>query len=171
MASIQEKLNNFLNKQYNEEEMVLFLESQKYTEIDSAEVTLPKQLKHITKLKRFKMKFFKEFRTLFVGVNSEGNIAYTRMENKDIDDHPSFYADLGLILGCLIPIVAIVGLVIWFATVVVGGVVENWNSYDEDDTYEYISDDKDSDGDVDYDDVEKYLNDSLEEDVNDGDDW
>lgn len=60
----------------------------------------------------------------------------------------------------------------WFVIVVIDDVVENWNSYEDDvDTYEYISDDKDSDGDLDYDDVEKYLNDSLEEDVNDGDDW
>ncbi|MFU2014800.1 hypothetical protein ACM6Q7_06940 [Peribacillus butanolivorans] len=39
------------------------------------------------------------------------------------------------------------------------------NHNEEVDTYEYNPDDKDSDGDVDYDDVEKHLNDSLEEDM------
>ncbi|MEK5065672.1 hypothetical protein [Cytobacillus sp. FSL R5-0596] len=173
MASIQEKLlNNFHKKQYSEEQLIHFLGSQKYTDINIAEVSSPKQLEKVVKLKRFQMKFFKEYRTLFLGIDSEGNVTYSRMENSLVNEHPSVYAGLGALLGCLIPIVVVVGLVIWFAVVIIGDVIENWNSHDEEvDTYEYNPDDKDSDGDLDYDDVEKHLNDSLKEDVNDGDDW
>lgn len=78
-----------------------------------------------------------------------------------------------VMLGCLFLII-IIGFVVTvlylFATSIFDG--ESNLNYDEKD-YEYIeeSDDKDSDGDVDYDDVEKYLNESLENDINDGDDW
>lgn len=60
MPSIQEKLlTNFHGKQYNEEQLIIFLKNEKYTEIDLAEVNFPKQLKQIVKLKRFQMKFLK----------------------------------------------------------------------------------------------------------------
>lgn len=39
-------------------------------------------------------------------IDSEGNIIYLRMEDKNVDNHPSHYADTGMIMGCLILLVA-----------------------------------------------------------------
>lgn len=67
--------------------------------------------------------------------------------------------------GCGFLFVIIVGIVLIF-----GGCVAYVTKDDDSPSY-YDSDDYDTDGDVDYDDVNKYLNDSLEDDINDGDDW
>ncbi|MED3825130.1 hypothetical protein P4561_15675 [Priestia flexa] len=96
------------------------------------------------------------------------------MENREnIPQKPPQQNTGEVMLGCFIImlIIGVVGTLVYFLVAGITDGISNWNEYDED--YEYIeeSDDKDSDGDVDYDDVGKHLNDSLEEDVNDGDDW
>lgn len=160
MVSVEQQVGDMLYKKpYIENEIIEYLISLEYTDIE---------VSHVDKLKRrIYLKRNGTDRTIFIGLDKNGVIKSMTQLDGRLERLTSASS-----IGCLVGVLIIVGLIIWFIVSWVMDVVSNIedNDYYEDDNYnEY--DDKDADGDVDYDDVDKYLKDSLEEDINDGDDY
>ncbi|WP_342543311.1 hypothetical protein MHH33_06950 [Paenisporosarcina sp. FSL H8-0542] len=158
---------SIFKKPYSEEKVRAILLSIGYESIEVDDIGNVKRFRMIIKNK---MPVLQYERTLFVKLDKDVKVrdfefAYQRKDEPE-----------NIVTNVMIAIVflAVIGLVIWF----VGGffidvIQDLLDSMDYDsDGSDFISDtdDKDFDGDVDFDDVEKNLNDSLEEDLNDGDD-
>ena len=161
----------FLDCLYSNEEVNTFLLDLGYDLIIIDDVEVPAELKgdNAYTMKRAQMFDNYNKHTLFISLredNTVSNVYHRKVHVGSLTDKEEVEKGSSSGFGSLIILLFIVCLGI-------GGMVScvNWVSDDSDTGYYYDTDDKDMDGDVDYDDVEKYLEDSLEEDKNDGDDW
>jgi hypothetical protein len=142
MADITERLNeHFRGKLYSKEEMVEFLKGMKYTEIYLMEIMPPQNIKNLKSMKVFQMDFYKEKRTLFVGIDEKGSIQLLRMKNATMDSFPNDTANG--IIGCII-LLAILGFLIWALVSCVATGIDSFDDDDED--YNPYTEDFDGDG-------------------------
>lgn len=155
-------------EKYNESEFIEFLESLGLKDI---------QVGDSGEYRRFNAKHpiihnDKEIiadRTVFVAFDSNYTINKVAFIVYKVDSMDQHYSNN---FGGILFLIGAAAIVITIGYFIVTAIMETFSDT-EDVDYEYIDDsnDYDYDGDVDYDDVDKYLEDSLKEDVNDGDDW
>lgn len=137
MADITQQLNeHFSGKPYNQLEILEFLKGKKYTNINILNITPPKD-KGLTVMKRFQMDFYKEKRTLFVGMDNEGIIRHFRMDNMKLDSYPD---NSNVAIGCILLIIVLV-LAIWGLSSCISSGIDY-----EDDDYNPYTEDFDGDG-------------------------
>lgn len=112
MASIQDRIKErFFNKQYNESELISFLQENKYTDIEVAELSPPESVKNIKSMKRFYIKLYDQDRTLFIGLDDAGNILVYQWVETRMPTYPS--ASNATLIGCLFGILVVIGVVVW----------------------------------------------------------
>lgn len=139
------------NKKYNEKYFIKFLESLGYTVL---KVSLAGEYK------RFDLKESDVDRTLYINYDENMIIDYVQL----IDYRVKKMRSSGWKIGIALAAIGTVGFLVIYTAFS--------NSDDKPIIIQqYDSNDKDADGDVDYDDTERYLKDSLKEDKNDGDDY
>lgn len=168
VSKVKEK---YLDCLYSDEEFKTFLLELGYDLISIQEIVVPIELKGTSahRMKRIHMFNDLDKHTLFVTLREDKtvyNVYHKKGHAEGLYDKEETVSSGNS--GC-------VTLIILFIIVVVaiGGMVScvNWLSDNDDSDYYYDPDDYDKDGDVDIYDGAKYLEDSLEEDKNDGDDW
>ncbi|MFD1357661.1 hypothetical protein ACFQ4X_07060 [Fictibacillus halophilus] len=154
-----EVAEHFIGKKYEEEEIIAYLKIKGFTNI------VPGAYPGV---KRMNMKQKQADLTLFFTVDPSDKIENTRVEFKKLETIPN---DAAVFFGCLSLVIVAICLVVWFFVWAFNDPVYDSGDDEETPSYEVNPDDYDGDGDVDIDDGVQYLEDSLEEDKNDGDDW
>ena len=166
--TIKEK---YLDCLYSDEEFTAFLLELGYDLITIQEIVVPVELKGTSAYRMKRIHMFNDLdkHTLFVTLREDRTVYNVYHKKGHIEglydkEETESSGSSGFTSLIILLIVACLG---------VAGMVScvDWLVDSNDTDYYYDPDDKDMDGDVDYDDVYKYLEDSLEEDKNDGDDW
>ncbi|WP_152966725.1 hypothetical protein [Sporosarcina globispora] len=112
MANIQDRIKEkFFNQQYNESELISFLQENKYTDLEVADLIPPEHEKNIKYMKRFYVKFYDQDRTLFIGLGDTGKIFVFQWVETRMPTYPS--ASNATVIGCLFGALVVIGLVVW----------------------------------------------------------
>jgi hypothetical protein len=141
VADISTRLQEaFGNKPLDEGELLKALEEAKYTNIHFSHFAwAPKNKAYLETIRVYHMDFYKEKRTLFLGISKNGNVALFRMENSNMNTFPSDNASAAL--GCFM-LIGLIVLMIWgFSACMSSDIYE-----DDDDDYNPYTEDFDGDG-------------------------
>ena len=167
-GKIKEK---YLDCLYSDEEFKTFLLELGFDLIVIEEIVVPAELKGTSAYRMKRIQMFDEYdkHTVFVTLREDRtvyNVYHKKGHVEGLYDKEENIVNSSSGLGTLI-------ILLFVVCIGIAGMVScvDWMVDSDDSNYYYDPDDKDMDGDVDYDDVYKYLEDSLEEDKNDGDDW
>ncbi|MBX9972550.1 hypothetical protein [Cytobacillus firmus] len=146
MAKIQDRIKErFLNQQYNESELISFLQENKYTDIEVAELSPPEREKNIKSMKRFYLKLYDQNRTLFIGLDDAGKIFVYQWVETRMPTYPS--ASNATVIGCLFGALVVIGLVVWALFSMISGFGELDSEDDCNDSF--IEEDYNGDGEKD----------------------
>jgi hypothetical protein len=142
MASIEARLGEkFINRSYNESELFAYLQESKYVDIEFIHDEPPRKGFTVATMKVFHMKFYNDDRTLFVGINEDGNVGHFKIEDRKINSYPEI--NYGAAIGCLLVVITVIVLVIWMLFSFISDGVDSWNEEEEFNPY---TEDYDGDG-------------------------
>lgn len=121
---IIDALKPFQGLSYDEHSLINFLEERKYSDF---------KISHLENGDiRIYMNLYEEERTLFVGLDEDKKIKTFTFLNGKIEQLMSN----GSTIGCLVGVVIVIGLVIWFGSMVISAIMEDDYDFDDDDDYD-----------------------------------